>query len=179
MASLLSPRRNRGDIDLAATEPTVVVGAGASDELPTVAWLALAAGAGLVSALCGWVLVTGLVVAGWLAAEPGTLGQALTVGTQLWLLANGGGATIGAVSVTLIPWGLTLLVAWLVSRTAGYAARHGSAESPTVTPRVCIVTTLGYLVPLLAVGLLVGGPMAALRAGTVMLVVVAAASAWC
>ena len=178
MASLLSPRRDRGDIDLAATEPTVVVGAGASDELPTVAWLALAAGAGLLSALCGWVLVTGLVVAGWLAAEPGTLGQALTVGTELWLLANGGGATIGAVSVTLIPWGVTLLVAWLISRTAGYAARHGSPESPTVTPMVCIVTTLGYLVPLLAVGLLVGGPMAALRAGTVMLVVVAAAAAW-
>jgi hypothetical protein len=155
-----------------------VVGAGASDELPIVAWLALAAGAGLLSALCGWVLVTGLVVAGWLAAEPGTLGQALTVGTELWLLANGGGATIGAVSVTLIPWGVTLLVAWLISSTAGYAARHGSPESPTVTPMVCIVTTRGYLVPLLAVGLLVGGPMAALRAGTVMLVVVAAAAAW-
>ncbi len=153
MASLLSPRRDRGDIDLAATEPTVVVGAGASDELPIVAWLAL-------------------------AAEPGTLAQALTVGTELWLLANGGGATIGAVSVTLIPWGVTLLVAWLISSTAGYAARHGSPESPTVTPMVCIVTTLGYLVPLLAVGLLVGGPMAALRAGTVMLVVVAAAAAW-
>lgn len=178
MASLLSPRRDRGDIDLAATEPTVVVGAGASAELPTVAWLALAAGAGLLTALSGWVLVTGLAVAGWLAAEPGTLGQALTVGTQLWLLANGGGATIGAVSVTLIPWGVTLLVAWLISRTAGYAARHGSAESPTVTPMVCIVTTLGYLVPLLAIGLLVGGPMAALRAGTVMLVVVSAAAAW-
>ncbi len=178
MASLLSPRRDRGDIDLAATEPTLVVGAAASDELPTVAWLALAAGAGLLSALCGWVLVTGLVVAGWLAAEPGTLGQALTVGTELWLLANGGGATIGPVSVTLIPWGLTLVVAWLISRTAGYAARHGSPESPTVTPMVCIVTTLGYLVPLLAVGLLVGGPMAALRSGTVMLVVVAAAAAW-
>ena len=178
MASLLSPRRNRGDIDLAATEPTVVVGADASTELPTVAWLALAAGAGLLSALSGWVLVTGLVVAGWLAAEPGTLAQALTVGTRLWLLANGGGATIGAVSLTLIPWGVTLLVAWLVSRTAGYAARFGSADSPTVTPMVCIVTTLGYLVPLLAVGLLVGGPMAALRGGTVMLVVVAAAAAW-
>ena len=102
MASLLSPRRDRGDIDLAATEPTLVVGSADSDQLPTVAWLALAAGAGLLSALCGWVLVTGLVVAGWLAAEPGTLGQALTVGTELWLLANGGGAAIGAVSVTLI-----------------------------------------------------------------------------
>ena len=43
MASLLSPRRDRGDIDLAATEPTLVVGAAASDELPTVAWLALEA----------------------------------------------------------------------------------------------------------------------------------------
>lgn len=178
MASLLSPRRTRGDIDLTTTEPTVVLGAGQRPELPTVAWLGLAAGAGVVSAVCGWVLVTGLVVLAWLAAEPGTLTQALGVGTQLWLLANGGGATLGAASVTLIPWTLTLLVAWVISRTAGYAARLGPAGSPTVIPMVGIVATLGYLVPLLAVGLLVGGPMAALRAGTVMLVVVAASAAW-
>jgi hypothetical protein len=178
MASLLSPRRNRGDIDLAATGPTVVLGTEEPTELPTVAWLALAVGAGLLSVLCGWVLVAGLVVAGWLAAEPGTLGQAFAVGTQLWLLANGGGATVGAATVTLIPWGLTLLVAWLVSRMAGYAARHGSLDSPTVTPLVCIVTTVSYLVPLLAVALLAGGPWPALRAGTVMLVVVAASAAW-
>ena len=178
MASLLSPRRDRGDIALAATEPTVVLGSGERPELPTVAWLGLAAGAGVLSAVCGWVLVTGLVVVAWLAAEPGTLTQALGVGTQLWLLANGGGATLGAASVTLIPWTVTLLVAWVISRAAGYAARLGSAESPTVIPMVCIVTTLGYLVPLLAVGLLAGGPMAALRAGTVMLVVVAASAAW-
>jgi hypothetical protein len=196
MASLLSPRRNRGeptphrlrgestphrlrgDIELAATEPTVVFGTDEPQELPTAAWLALAAGAGVLSVLSGWVLVTGLVVAGWLAAEPGTLGQALTVGTQLWLLANGGGGTMGSVSVTLIPWGVTLLVAWLVSRTAGYAARHGNAESPTVTPMVCIVTTLSYLVPLLAVALVVGGPWPALRGGAVMTVVVATSAAW-
>lgn len=178
MASLLSPRRNRGDIDLAATEPTVVLGKDTAAELPTVAWLSLAGGAGLLSALAGWVLVAGLVVAGWLAAEPGTLGQALAVGTELWLLANGGGATIGAASLTLMPWGVTLLIAVMVSRTAGYAARHGSATSVTVTPMVCIVATVAYLVPLLAVGLLMGDPAQALRAGMVMLVVVTAASAW-
>jgi hypothetical protein len=178
MTSLLSPRRNRGDIDLAATEPTVLVGAEETPELPTAAWLALAAGAGVVSVLAGWVLVTGLVVSGWLAAEPGTLGQAIAVGTQLWLLANGAGATLGSATVTLIPWGLTLLIAWLVSRTAGYAARHGSAESPTVTPMVCIVATLSYLAPLLAVALVAGGPWPALRAGMVMLVVVATSAAW-
>lgn len=178
MASLLSPRRNRGDIDLAATEPTVVIGSTGPTELPTLAWLTLAAGAGLISVLSGWVLVTGLVVAGWLAAEPGTFGQALSVGTQLWLLANGGGATLGSASVTLIPWGITGLVAWLVARTAGYAARQGPTDSPTVTPLVCIVTTLGYLVPLLAVALLAGGPWPALRSGMVMLVVVPIAAAW-
>lgn len=187
MTSLLSPRRNRGDsppnrlrgdIDLSATEPTVVFGGDDRPELPTAAWLALAAGAGVLSVVCGWVLVTGVVVAGWLAAEPGTLGQAIAVGTQLWLLANGGGAALGSASVTLIPWGITLLVAWLVSRTAGYAARHGSPGSSTVTPMVCIVTTVGYLVPLVGVALVAGGPWPALRSGTVMLVVVSLAAAW-
>jgi len=56
------------------------------------------------------------------------LGQAIAVGTQLWLLANGAGASIGSASVTLIPWGVTLLVAWLVARTAGYAAKLGTAS---------------------------------------------------
>ena len=178
MASLLSPRRTRGDLDLSATEPTVVFGGEQRPEMPTAAWLALAAGAGLLSVISGWVLVTGVVVAGWLAAEPGTLGQAIVVGTQLWLLANGGGATLGSASVTLIPWGITLLVAWLISRTAGYAARHGAPGSPTVTPMVCIVTTVSYLVPLIAVALVAGGPWPALRSGTVMLVVVSLAAAW-
>lgn len=196
MASLLSPRRNRGnaatyrnrgdsathrlrgDIDLAATEPTVVIGAAGPTELPTLAWMTLAAGAGLISVLSGWILVTGLVVAGWLAAEPGTLGQALSAGTQLWLLANGGGAALGSASVTLIPWGITGLVAWLVARTAGYAAKQGPADSPTVTPMVCIIATVSYLVPLLAVALLAGGPWPALRSGMVMLVVVPVAAAW-
>lgn len=178
MASLLSPRRNRGDIDLSATEPTVALSVAENSDLPTAAWIALAAGAGLLALLSGWVLVTGLVVLGWLAAEPGTLGQAVAVGTRLWLLANGGGVDLGSASVTLIPWGVTLLVAWLVSRAAGFAARHGEAGSATVIPMVCIVVTVSYLLPLLVIGLLVGGPMSALRSGMVMLVVVGASSAW-
>ena len=68
MASLLSPRRTRGDIDLSATAPTVSLSVEESAELPTAAWLSLAAGAGVVAAVSGWVLVTGLVVVGWLAA---------------------------------------------------------------------------------------------------------------
>lgn len=178
LSSRLPSRRIRGEIELAATEPTVVIGAEDSPGMPRAAWLILAAGAGLLSALGGWVLVTGLTVAGWLAAEPGTLGQALGVGTQLWLLANGGGATIGSTSLTLTPWGATLLLGWMVSRTAGYAARYGSPASPSATPLICVVTTVAYLTPLLVVALLAGGPMSALRAGSTMLVVVGVAAAW-
>ena len=57
--------------------------------------------------LGGWILCAGLAVVGWLAAEPGTLGEALAVGTRLWLLANGVSAPLGGLVVTLVPWGAT------------------------------------------------------------------------
>ncbi|HEY5845258.1 MAG TPA: DUF6350 family protein, partial [Microlunatus sp.] len=93
-------------MSLQATEPTDDRPAGGPvAELPSWSWLLAAAGGAVVTALAGWILVAGLAVVGWVTSEPGTLGEALSVGTELWLLANGGGSQVGGLTLTLVPWG--------------------------------------------------------------------------
>ncbi len=66
-------------------------------------------------------------VVGWVTSDPGTLADALVAGTELWLLGNGGGTALGGLSLTLVPLGFVAVIAFLISRCAGYAARQPSA----------------------------------------------------
>lgn len=189
MASLLSPRQLRSRLSLQATEPTEVrpdiTGRGTTGtgtELPAGSWL-LAAGGALVIALAGWVLVAGLSVVGWVTSEPGTLGEALLVGTELWLLANGGGTQAGGLSlvpegISLVPWGFVLVIAFLVLRCAGFAARHLPRGSGSAVLTVAVVMAVAYLAPLMATALLLGHPLPAVRGAAVMAPVLAAAAAY-
>ena len=127
MASLLSPRRTIAGLSLRASDAgpqqpdtSVEVSAG-----PPVGWPVAAVAGGLVSALAGWVLCAGLAVVGWLAADPGTLGDALGVGTRLWLLSNGVGVSLGGLVVTLVPWGATAVVAYMMAWSAGVRRAAG------------------------------------------------------
>ena len=104
---------------------------------------------GLVTALVGWVLCAGLSVVGWLAAEPGTLGDALGVGTRLWLLANGVSVSLGGLVVTLVPWGATAVAAYLMSWSAAFAARRIRPEQLAGPFTVAGVLLAPYLVPVL------------------------------
>ena len=126
MASLLSPRRTIAEVSLRASdagpqppEPPADPSAG-----PPLGWPVAAVAGGLVTALAGWVLCAGLAVVGWLAADPGTLGEALGVGTRLWLLANGVSAPIGGLTVTLVPWGATAVIAYMMAWSAAFTARR-------------------------------------------------------
>jgi hypothetical protein len=183
MASLLSPRQLRSRLSLQATEPTedAPEATGTGGELPAGGWLSAVGGA-LVIALAGWVLVAGLSVLGWLTSEPGTLGEALVVGTELWLLANGGGTQLdglaGTHTITLVPWGFVLLIGFLVVRAAGFAARQLPRESGASVLSVAVMMTVAYLAPLMATALLLGQPLPAVRGAAVMAPVVAAAAAW-
>jgi hypothetical protein len=186
MVSLLSPRRADPAISLEATVPKPGDRPAIEVEVdgPSIGWLPAAVAGAWLSSLAGWVLVAGLTVLGWLSAEPGTLAQALDVGTRLWLLANGVGVRLGPTSVTLVPWGVTLIVAFLVSRSAAFAARRihprsrsfGTGRSDeradargtrrirtsTVGPAmVGTVTTVSYQLPVVAVAALAGDPWAA------------------
>ena len=128
--------------------------------------------------MAGWVLVAGFCVVGWVTTDPGTLGDALFAGTELWLLANGGGAQVAGVEVTLVPWGNILLVGFLVVRCAGFAARQSPREAGTAVLGVTVALTMAYLAPLMATALLLGHPLAAVRGAAVMAPVLAAAAAW-
>jgi hypothetical protein len=114
------------------------------------------------------VLVAGLTVLGWLSAAPGTLPQALDIGTRLWLLANGVGVQLGATSLTLVPWGVTMIVAFMVSRSSAFAARRvlprvrlGLRSSSVGPAMVATVVTVSYQLPVIGAAALVGDPWAA------------------
>ncbi|HSU35604.1 MAG TPA: DUF6350 family protein, partial [Propionibacteriaceae bacterium] len=160
MPSLLSPRRTTPELSLHAApaqrEPTA--DEGSNPAAPPFGWPLAAVVGGLITALASWILCAGLSVVGWLAADPGTLGQALTVGTRLWLLSNGVSAPIGGLAVTLIPWGATAVTAFMLSRFAAFSARQVRADQPTGPAVISVVLTATYLVPVLVVAVWRGQP---------------------
>jgi hypothetical protein len=164
MASLLSPRRTDPAISLEATMPLRVDRTAGPTEAdgPSVGWLPAAVAGAWLSALAGWVLVAGLTVLGWLSAAPGTLSQALEVGTRLWLLANGVGVRLGPTGLTLVPWGVTMIVAFMVSRSSAFAARRVRLRSSTVSSAlVGTVVAVCYELTVLGAAALAGDPWAA------------------
>lgn len=71
--------------------------------------------AGAEAALGSWLVVAVVAVAGYVATasapELGSAGwiDAARAGSAIWLLAHGGGLQLGAITVTLVPLGVTLL----------------------------------------------------------------------
>jgi hypothetical protein len=151
-------------------EPTIASSADASS-LP-VAWPLAAPLAGLLVAGVSWVIVAGLSVVGWLAADAetvaGSLPQTLLFGTQLWVYSNGAGLAAGGLHLTLIPWGAVALFAFLLAKTTGFAAARtarstgdpGRDEEPASRRALGIglLATFGYLAPLAVVAVLLGAP---------------------
>lgn len=178
MASLLSPRRHRSSVWLRATEPRATSAADADEEPPPsdFRWLA-AALSGLGAAGVGWLLVTGITVLGWVAADPGTLTQAVRTGTRLWLLAHGTGVGIGTLTLTLVPWGATAVFAYVVFRAAGFAGRQAQA-SRAHPAQVAAVTTAAYLAPVAVATWLLGGQAVLARGSATVPVALGLVALW-
>jgi Family of unknown function (DUF6350) len=160
MASLLSPRRTNAEVSLRTSDaaPGPAPTPADASSSPPVGWALAAVACGLVTALAGWVLCAGLAVVGWLAADPGTLAEALGVGTRLWLLANGVSAPVGGLTVTLVPWGATAVVGYMTAQSAALTARQvrpGQLAGPVTVSAVLLAT---YSVPVLAVAVWQGEP---------------------
>ena len=159
MASLTSPRRpgptDRHRVVLEASEAL------RDDDDRTVdpvSWPVAAVVGGLATAAVGWLLVTGLVVVGWLMGDDAGLPAALRLGTRLWLLGGGVPVEVGGLDVTLVPWGLTAVTAALLWRFGGYAARRVGAGQGTGPFTVALVVTLAYVSPVLVAAGLLGQP---------------------
>ena len=118
----------------------------------------MAIAGGLAAAAASWILSAGLTVVGWLAADPGTLGDALDVGTRIWLLGNGVSARIGDIPVTLVPWGATALSAFMLSMFAAAATRRMRDDEAVGPGLIGVATTGAYLVPVLMVAVFMGEP---------------------
>ena len=155
MASLLSSRRANPAISLQATvRQTRRRGPDQRDpDQALLGWFPLGVAGGVLSSLTGWVLITGTVVLGWLTDEPGTLSQSLDIGTRVWLITNGVGTRLGSASVTIVPWGATAVLAFLVCRSAAFASRAAKQRSAVRLVAISGATTAGYLAPVLVVAL--------------------------
>lgn len=167
VSSRTTARRPGETIELSTTVPRAAGSANPSPgpDHPLVGGWPVAAIGVAVTAAAGWVLAAGFAVVGWLTSVPGTLLDALGVGTQLWLLGNGAGATLGATRITLIPWGLTAIFALLHFQVAGYAARRSRAETDLAAVfSVTGVMVGGYVLAVTATTLLAGDPAQLLRA---------------
>jgi hypothetical protein len=180
MASLLSSRRSRRVVSLRATvaRSRSTTPAAEGTEPPALVWPVAAVLGGVATALVGWVLTAGLVVLGWVAAEPGTLVQALRVGSRLWLLANGAGVRLGALPVTLVPWGATAVSAFVAFRFAAFAARQARSDLRAGPLGVAVLLTLAYLIPVAGAWTLLGGPVELTRAVTAVPLTLFAAATW-
>jgi Family of unknown function (DUF6350) len=180
MPSLLSPRRAAAGVSLRATAARKPSGQAARTQLasPPINWPLAAVVGGAVTALASWVLCAGVTVLGWLAAEPGSLGDALRVGTLLWLLSNGVGVRLGELPVTLVPWGATAVIAFMISRFAALSARRVRTHQTTGPALISVVTVAAYLLSVLVGAMLWGEPLQAPARWVVVIAVLFGAAWW-
>ena len=113
---------------------------------------------GAATALASWILCVGVTILGWLAADSGSFVDAIGFGSRLWLLGNGVGVRIGATPVTLVPWGVTAVIALVISRVAAKSARHVRSDRRTGSALISVVTVAAYLLPVLVVAAWLGEP---------------------
>lgn len=180
MPSLLSSRRAAAEISLHATparKKSRQVALPLSFWAP-ISWPLTAVVGGVATVVVGWMLCAGLTVLGWFAAEPGSLDEALQLGTLLWLLSNGVGVRIGAIPVTLVPWGATAVVAFMISRFTSLSARQvrtGQKMSPAM---ISVVAVAAYQMPVLVAAGLWGEPWQASARWAAVIVVMLTAAWW-
>lgn len=143
MPRLKDPERLRFTVSTARTVRLPVP----ADGPPLLPWPVASLGGGLLAALCGSVLVAGVVLVAWLSAIAIPLPAVLAFSAQVWLLAHGGAISIGNDPVTLVPLGLTLALGGICASTAGFAYRQGrQARTGEISPRTRRLLLIGTVV---------------------------------
>jgi hypothetical protein len=116
MTSLLNPPRTDAT-DAASRRPLAMVTS-----------LGGATAAGSTLLVC---LAVGVV--GWFASDAGAHGtprDGLRTGALAWLMGHGSGISIHGVGVTVMPWGITLICAWVTWRLALRVGESVSGHGP-------------------------------------------------
>ncbi len=93
-------------------------------------WPAAAIGGGLVAALGGALLVAGLVLIGWLGALDVPVPAMLAFAGRVWLLANGGVLIGDGLQISVVPLGLSVMLAALSGWIAAFAYRQAVQARP-------------------------------------------------
>jgi hypothetical protein len=141
-------------------------------------WPAKALVGAAATAAVSWILCAGISVLGWLGADAGSLRDALHLGTMLWLLSNGVGVQVGAIPVTLVPWGLTAVIAFMILRFAVSSVRKVHTNQKAIPGLISVVIVAAYQLPVFAAAVLWGEPWhAPARWASVIAVLLMAA--WC
>ncbi|GAA4375650.1 DUF6350 family protein [Nocardioides caricicola] len=145
--------------------------------------LVLVAALGGVAAASATLLVCLAVgVVGWFLSDAGTHGTprgGLRVGALGWLMAHGSGVHVDGVAVTVVPLGITALVAWTIWRLAHRVGDSVSGHGPDADRiadgerdwTVLVATTVftvGYLVVTILTLRLAGGADVGLAGGRVV-----------
>ncbi|MEP6816625.1 MAG: DUF6350 family protein [Marmoricola sp.] len=118
-----------------------------------------AALAGLGAAGGGLVVAMAIAITGWFLADGGSHGStrdALRAGADAWLVGHGSHLTFGAVNYTVVPLGLTALLAWVAFRAGRWA---GSASPPADDREMVVGTglmTCSYVVVAIVTSVLAG-----------------------
>ena len=180
MPSLVSSRRAAAPLTLRATPARGKGAQAARTRAPARPgnWAVIALVGGALTALASWILCAGVTILGWLAADSGSFVEAIGLGTRLWLLGNGVGVRIGAILVTLVPWGVTAVIAFMISRIAAMSARHVRRNQTTGSVLISVLTVAAYLVPVLAVAAWLGEPWQIPGRWAVVIAVLVLAAFW-
>ncbi|MDN5856248.1 MAG: DUF6350 family protein [Actinomycetia bacterium] len=91
--------------------------------------------------LAGIVLCVGLAIIVWLASDAGSASGAMRVGAGFWLAGHGSGVTVGAVTLSVVPLGVPLLVVVAIAvaarRLAAESLHDGGVASLSVSAGAC------------------------------------------
>ena len=180
MPSLLSSRRAVAEVSLHRTSARKKAAQTAVSRRssPPISWPVVALVGAVATAAASWILCAGVAVLGWLGAGGGSLGGALQLGTLFWLLSNGVGVRIGAIPVTLVPWGATAVIAFMICRFAAACARQVHAEQKISPGLISIATVAAYQLPVLVGAVLWGEPWQAPARWASVIAVLVVAGWW-
>lgn len=117
-------------------------------------WPVMAGVAALLTAATSWLLVAGFCILGWIAVPEMKVASVLHLATQGWLLAHGISVALPGAQLSIVPLGLTAIVAALGLGLTNQAAIHSPPPQPGMVGarlgRLSAVFGLVYVIALTA-----------------------------